>query len=168
MCSTAGRAGAGVEMYGDGGDDTLLGSAFGDVLIGNQGNDFVQGNDGNDTLYGDDARVRRAADYGLIKVEPLSIDVGGNDVLEGGKGNDEMHGGAGDDTYIFPGDHLGTDVIIEKDAGGWSRHAGLHRLRRSGRRGPAAHFAASGQPDSPHAQLARARVDRRRGRQQLR
>jgi Ca2+-binding RTX toxin-like protein len=37
----------------------------------------------------------------------------GGDVLEGRGGNDRLEGGPGDDTYVFAGDALGTDLLQE-------------------------------------------------------
>ncbi|MFT4782325.1 MAG: hypothetical protein ACI9IV_000051, partial [Paracoccaceae bacterium] len=42
-----------------------------------------------------------------------AVDIGGNDVIEGGRDDDWSWGGAGDDTYVFDGDRLGDDKVIE-------------------------------------------------------
>ena len=76
----------GVTVYGSGGNDTILGSAFDDNLWGGAGNDSLAGNDGNDLLFGD-------------------VDA---DSLSGGNGNDTIYA-EGVDTLIQGGG--GTDFL---------------------------------------------------------
>jgi Ca2+-binding RTX toxin-like protein len=79
----------GLEMFGQGGDDTLTGTARADTLHGGTGHDRLNGGDGADQLYGD----------------------GGADQLNGGDGDDIIHadggdeanGGAGNDTLYLTG-----------------------------------------------------------------
>jgi serralysin len=80
-------------VYGNGGNDTLTGSAFDDDLRGGAGNDVLSGGDGNDSLYGQ----------------------AGVDNIDGGAGNDTiyvtsseavtdtMFGGAGTDAILVTG-----------------------------------------------------------------
>ena len=75
-------------VYGNGGDDVIMGSSHVDDLHGGEGADHIYGSDGNDTLYGDNGD-----DY-------LSGDAG-DDILHAGDGTDGMSGGAGADTFIF-------------------------------------------------------------------
>jgi Ca2+-binding RTX toxin-like protein len=88
-----------VTIIGDGGNDTLIGSAARDRLDGGDGNDVISGGGGNDTIYGGN----------------------GNDIINGNSGNDRLYGGAGNDTLIGgPGrDHLygeaGNDFLNTKD-----------------------------------------------------
>ena len=63
---------------GNGGDDTVLGTADANTLSGGNGNDVVSGGDGHDILRGN----------------------GGDDVLHGEDGNDILIGGAGNDLLI--------------------------------------------------------------------
>jgi Ca2+-binding RTX toxin-like protein len=65
-------------IYGYGGDDTLIGSVHVDFLNGGTGNDYLSSGDGNDSLGGDD----------------------GNDYLLGGNGYDFLSGGTGSDTLL--------------------------------------------------------------------
>jgi Ca2+-binding RTX toxin-like protein len=75
-------------LFGEGGNDTLLGGSGDDLLVGGDGDDTLLGKGGADALYGGD----------------------GDDILIGGTGNDFVDGGAGNDRIIWnPGD--GTDVI---------------------------------------------------------
>ncbi|MFZ1413730.1 MAG: hypothetical protein WAS73_04000 [Defluviicoccus sp.] len=72
-------------IFGQDGDDTLIGSRAGDRIVGGGGNDALRGGLGDDELDGE------AGDDGL--------DGGpGNDRLDGGAGADELDGGADNDT----------------------------------------------------------------------
>ena len=78
-------------VYGEGGSDTINGSAYDDILYGGDGADRLKGNDGDDILDGGT----------------------GNDILDGGAGNDSYifkagygqdtisNAGGGDDTLSF-------------------------------------------------------------------
>lgn len=65
-------------VYGQGGDDTLIGGSSSNVLYGDADNDTLSGLNGNDELYGGT----------------------GDDVLDGGSGSDRLEGGGGDDVYV--------------------------------------------------------------------
>lgn len=65
----------GVEMWGNGGRDSLTGSRGNDILHGGNDGDWLTGGWGADKLYGDE----------------------GDDYLNGGYGNDTLDGGAGKD-----------------------------------------------------------------------
>ena len=66
---------AGGNIFGLGGNDTLIGSLANDQIYGGDGNDVISGGRGNDWIQGDN----------------------GNDRLDGGYGNDSMYGGYGND-----------------------------------------------------------------------
>jgi Ca2+-binding RTX toxin-like protein len=91
---------SGIEVYAQGGTDTVTGGSGGDFLWGGTGNDTIAGNDGDDTLVGE----------------------AGQDTLTGGAGVDNLYGnsgGGGDgvlDTYVFD-DGWGTDFIFDWDDG---------------------------------------------------
>ncbi|MGH6735067.1 MAG: calcium-binding protein [Methyloceanibacter sp.] len=51
-----GSAGTSVEVFGENGDDTLIGGKSGDRLNGGDGNDTVRGGRGKDSLFGGDER----------------------------------------------------------------------------------------------------------------
>jgi len=75
-------------LFGEAGNDTLIGGSGGDMLVGGDGSDTLLGKGGADSLFGGD----------------------GTDTLTGGDANDFMDGGAGNDRMIWnPGDD--TDVI---------------------------------------------------------
>jgi Ca2+-binding RTX toxin-like protein len=88
----------GVEIYSDGGNDTITGSAFDDIIWSGSGNDTVSGGDGNDVIVGDV----------------------GADSISGGNGNDSLYvdasdtfidGGAGfDAAYITSGATMTLDL----------------------------------------------------------
>jgi len=86
----------GAVLFGEGGNDTLLGSAKADLLIGGTGNDVIGGGFGGDVLLGNSGRD-------LVAGGP------GTDLVFGGSGNDSLFGGAGRDT-IFAGG--GADTIV--------------------------------------------------------
>lgn len=86
-------------LYGNRGDDILIGAGREDALYGGQGADTLSGGGGNDVLYGNL----------------------GDDVLSGGDGNDTLYGGQGADV-LYGGDGvnvliggLGADVIHADD-----------------------------------------------------
>ena len=74
-----------LRVFGEAGNDLLIGTDSADFLSGGDGNDTLIGNDGNDTLNGD---------AGLD-----SIDGGaGSDVIDGGTGFATLEGGDGNDS----------------------------------------------------------------------
>lgn len=82
------------DIYGGGGDDTIVGSDQGETIIGGRGNDEIEarggddavaGNADNDEIYGGDGNDRL---YGS----------GGNDYIDGQDGDDLIGGGEGKDT----------------------------------------------------------------------
>ncbi len=66
-------------IYGNAGNDTLIGGRLGDRIFGGVGNDYLSGGDGNDTLSGG----------------------AGNDTLIGGLGINYLDGGSGIDTVYY-------------------------------------------------------------------
>lgn len=97
------------DVFGEGGNDLLIGGANSDRLDGGDGDDVLRGRDGEDTLLGgggvDLLRGGKSDD---------SLDgSGGNDELYGGSGNDELIGGAGFDAL-----HGGNDDDMLYGGGG--------------------------------------------------
>jgi Ca2+-binding RTX toxin-like protein len=76
----------GGRVYGDSGDDTLIGSEGDDTIFGGAGDDLIGGGRGRDKLYGDE----------------------GDDTIVGGAKADLLEGGAGDDS-LFGND--GNDLL---------------------------------------------------------
>lgn len=81
------------KLYGDLGNDTLIGGSGADRMYGGDGNDWMSGGVGNDTMYGE----------------------AGNDRLFGGDGRDYLDGGAGAD--ILRGE-AGQDRLVVRVADG--------------------------------------------------
>lgn len=83
------------QLYGEAGNDTLIGASRGDLLDGGNGKDALLGLGGDDTLVGgkgDDA-LNGGAGADLLLGED------GNDALDGGAGSDTMIDGAGKDSF---------------------------------------------------------------------
>jgi streptogramin lyase/Ca2+-binding RTX toxin-like protein len=77
-------------LFGDEGNDQLVGGRGSDQLDGGAGNDVLVGGLGNDLLLGGD----------------------GNDTLDGGVGNDHLYGQAGNDTLIGG---VGNNILVGGD-----------------------------------------------------
>lgn len=91
------------KIYGQEGNDTLIGANFTDSLYGGIGDDIINGNSGNDTLWGDKGND--------------SLNGGsGHDYLNGNSGNDTLIGGSGNDllvgTYLVGNAEPGQDVLL--------------------------------------------------------
>ncbi|MEM1427751.1 MAG: calcium-binding protein, partial [Cyanobacteria bacterium P01_H01_bin.130] len=99
-----------LNLNGNGGNDTIFGSAQDDVINGGRGSDRLQGNGGNDLLSGDRGHDHLLGNSGNDQL------TGGNghDVLQGGRGNDILLGGSGNDILFG---ELGDDLM----AGGVGR-----------------------------------------------
>lgn len=108
-----------VEVYGNEGDDTLIGSDFNDTLGGGEGTDDINGMNGqdsilggrgNDTLLGGEGydTILGGYDDDLIEgqdgFDELFGDAG-NDTIKGGGGRDEIEGGEGNDEMSGGSDH---------------------------------------------------------------
>ncbi|KQM79368.1 hypothetical protein ASE70_05730 [Sphingomonas sp. Leaf22] len=87
----------GVRMYGEGGNDTLVGFKTADFLFGGNGNDILQGLDDADQLWGGDGNDKL---YGGNGADTLNGDAG-DDILIGGAGNDTIDGGLGQDGVTY-------------------------------------------------------------------
>ncbi len=75
-------------VFGNGGNDRLIGGNDDDILNGGSGRDRLIGRGGDDTLIGGGGNdILRGG--------------GGNDILDGGRGNDTLIGGAGDDIFVL-------------------------------------------------------------------
>lgn len=97
---------AGVSVYAQGGDDTLIGGSGADRLYGEEGNDSVHAGAGADTIDGG----------------------AGADTIFGEGGDDSIAGGSGNDTIY--GDNTETQVIGDDFSNGdWSGSATLDTTR---------------------------------------
>ncbi|MGH2548752.1 MAG: calcium-binding protein, partial [Thermomicrobiales bacterium] len=87
-----------VSLYGDIGDDTMIGSSVADTdVLGGNGNDFIDGRGGDDALDGGGGEDTL---YGGIGNDYLYGDDGA-DVLSGDQGRDNIVGGDGNDTIVI-------------------------------------------------------------------
>lgn len=84
-------------LYGGAGDDRLASGLGADVVYGGAGNDRIELGDGDDIGYGEDG-------------DDLLIGGPGNDRLSGGPGNDKLQGGPGND--ILDGGGGGQDLLV--------------------------------------------------------
>ncbi len=94
-----------LRVFGDAGNDLLIGTDSADFLSGGDGNDTLIGNDGNDTLNGDAGTDSIDGGAGSDVIDGGT----GTAILEGGDGNDSLtgsilndviNGGAGNDTLV--------------------------------------------------------------------
>lgn len=93
---SGGLLGVALSLYGDKGNDTLIGGSLDDVLRGGKGADELYGSSGNDSMNGD-----HGAD--------LLVGEDGDDVMHGGCGNDTLMGSGGNDSLF--GDQ-GSDALF--------------------------------------------------------
>ena len=104
-------------IFGDAGDDNLIGGDGNDSLNGGVGDDVLGGGDGDDTL---DGSVGNDVLKGGDGIDTLNGDNGnddlrggnGEDTLDGGEGDDNLRGGNGDD-ILFGGE--GSDYLTGGD-----------------------------------------------------
>jgi Ca2+-binding RTX toxin-like protein len=83
------------QMFGEGGNDTLIGGAGPDILDGGDNNDTITGREGNDFLYGGN----------------------GDDTFlwNPGDGNDVFEGQGGTDTVVVNGANIGESMDLSAD-----------------------------------------------------
>lgn len=113
------------DIYGDAGNDIIIGGNNSDLIYGGKGNDYIYGGDGRNAIYGeagndilvggfDSDRLFGGAgnDYLYGFADDDTIDGGaGNDHIYGGGGNDRIETGKGNDTVHFEGQEHGVDMI---------------------------------------------------------
>lgn len=92
-------------IFGDDGNDKIIGGLRSDELAGGEGRDRIYGLSGNDTLEGNEGKDSLFGGWG-------------DDILAGGTEDDGLHGGWGRDTFVFnEGD--GHDQVLDFDTGGY-------------------------------------------------
>ena len=84
-----------IVVYGNDGNDHLIGGAGDDHLYGGAGDDYIDGGSGNDLIYGDDGKDFLMGDKGNDNIYGGA----GNDIIVGGIGDDTIEGGSGIDTF---------------------------------------------------------------------
>jgi uncharacterized repeat protein (TIGR01451 family) len=111
------------KLFGDGGNDTLVGGrgndgldggAGNDKLVGGSGHDVLCGGDGNDTIDGQGGNDHLGGEAG----NDTLIGGAGNDLIQGNEGNDKAVGGSGNDQVFgqegndtLTGDN-GNDIVV--------------------------------------------------------
>lgn len=103
-----------IQVLGEGGDDTISGSANGDIFDGGDGNDMISGAGGKDSIRGgagDDTLFGDAGDDQLLGQDGADSLFGGigHDLLQGGNNNDRLNGNSGHDTLEG---ELGNDTLL--------------------------------------------------------
>ncbi|MDX1945343.1 MAG: cadherin domain-containing protein [Pirellulaceae bacterium] len=128
-----------VRLFGEAGNDQLVGGHAGDLLDGGDGTDRLRGEGGNDRVFGgagndqlegrvgDDILVGGAGDDYLVGFD-------GRDLLIGGLGYDRMDGGAGDDLLIggttsYDADDAALLAILSEWTAGTDRATRASRLQ---------------------------------------
>ncbi|MBQ6516031.1 hypothetical protein IJI31_02515 [bacterium] len=115
-------------LYGEGGNDIILGGSQFDLIYGGNGNDFIwtgegrnaaYGEKGNDFIVGGSDTDRLFGDAGNDIIYGLGDDDvisggDGNDSIFGGRGNDGIETGKGSDVVYFEGSMHGIDNVFSK------------------------------------------------------
>lgn len=120
-----------ITIIGSAGDNTLDGTPGNDVANGNGGADTIFGNDGNDTLTGDTLQSSQPSGIStfgvlsaLVEIAQLvsseTSQVGGNDILDGGRGTDtaRFSGSYSDYTFAYNANtrtYTITDQVANRD-----------------------------------------------------
>jgi hypothetical protein len=84
-------------LFGEGGNDTIVGAEAGDFLVAGAGDDTVEGGAGNDNVVGGAGNDSLAGDAGNDTLTGSN----GNDTLNGGADADQLTGDEGEDTFAF-------------------------------------------------------------------
>ncbi len=92
-------------MFGEDGDDSILGQGGNDTLEGGDGADTIDGGTGTDTINGGDGSDSITGDDGADSIDAGSgsdnVDAGlGDDTVNGGNGEDTINGGIGNDHIL--------------------------------------------------------------------
>src|SRR5262245_9374047 len=95
-------------LFGDEGNDQLVGGRGSDQLDGGAGKDVIAGGLGNDTILGDAGNDVLTGGLG----DDLLLGGDGNDTLDGGVGNDHLYGQAGNDTLVGG---VGNNIVVGGD-----------------------------------------------------
>ncbi len=113
-----------LNMQGNGGNDTLIGTSFGDIMLGGEGNNILSGGDGDDYMRTGSGTDILNGGNGVDNMgggngsDQLFGGAGndymkgedGADILTGGLGNDNLIGGTGVDSFVFE-DGWGQDFL---------------------------------------------------------
>jgi hypothetical protein len=86
-----------------GAGDTIFGDEGEDILIGGTDCDFIYGGDGSDLIFGDNVLLQRST--ALEQFTYSALEIFGDDDIHGGSGDDEMFGQLGADTLYGDNGH---------------------------------------------------------------
>ena len=115
-------------LYGDAGDDVIIGGDDIDLIYGGAGNDYIWAGYGRNAVYGgagkdliiggweNDRLFGEAGNdtiYGLGGDDTIHGGAG-DDIIYGGIGNDKIETGKGNDTIYFEGTKHGVDTITSE------------------------------------------------------
>jgi len=118
---------AGNRVFGQDGNDIIVGGNADELILGGSGNDHIRGVGGNDTISGgdgsdwihggsgDDFMAGAGADDTLLggTGDDLIHGGSGNDRLDGQRGRDSLAGGTGDDDFTTDDDDLVDEAFAE-------------------------------------------------------
>lgn len=99
-------------MYGNTGNDILIGGDFNDGLYGGPGNDRYDGLRGSDVIYDIDNLLNPNAALDDLASNDIASGGPGNDFIALGGGSDRIEGGPGDDSVIANPNHRDFSVDI--------------------------------------------------------
>jgi len=107
----------GVRVFGQGGNDVLMGGTGDDELEGGAGHDTLGGGEGSDVLIGGSGNDLLLGGAGADRLEGGR----GTDSLKGGEGADRLRGGARRD-YVYRAaadsvERLAQDMVIDEEGG---------------------------------------------------
>jgi Ca2+-binding RTX toxin-like protein len=103
-----GRADTSSYIYGDDGDDILIGGFGNDGLYGGKGNDRYDGRYGSDTIY-----ELVNIEGSLVNNDDVISGAEGDDFIISGEGADRIHGGPGND-HIYPNTYTSRDFSYDR------------------------------------------------------
>ncbi|MFZ2725088.1 MAG: calcium-binding protein [Methylococcaceae bacterium] len=95
-------------IFGENGNDSIVGGASQDQLYGGNGNDTIDGGGCNDYLFGETGNDQLLGGSGMDTLNGGT----GNDLLTGGTGNDILNGDAGFDTANYSADTAGININL--------------------------------------------------------
>jgi len=120
-----GRLTEGNLLWGNGGDDSIVGGSLGDLLFGGTGNDTINGNEGADVITGDggsDLLIGGAGnDTFSFTLDDISLDT-----IQGGEGYDVISGIFDSEVNLLDGNISGVENIDVSNNLNGNRFVGDH------------------------------------------
>lgn len=104
-------------IFGNGGNDSIIGGNLGDQIFGGEGNDTVQGGNLSDAIGGDNGNDSLMGGSGADQIyggegQDTILGNAGDDFITGDNGNDSVDAGAGEDV-VYGG--IGNDSLLGGD-----------------------------------------------------